>query len=42
MWPTVQVNQHNQLQGETKEIERILLFIGKGKPMVKLLRSIHS
>ncbi|HEK1808544.1 TPA: DUF2586 family protein [Proteus mirabilis] len=31
MWPTVQVNQHNQLQGETKEIERILLFIGKGK-----------
>lgn len=31
MWPNVQVNQVNQLQGETKEIERVLLFVGKGK-----------
>ncbi|MCW2257815.1 hypothetical protein M2263_003906 [Providencia alcalifaciens] len=31
MWPNVQVNQINQLQGETKEIERVLLFVGKGK-----------
>lgn len=30
MWPTIQVNQVNQLQGETKEIERVLLFVGKG------------
>lgn len=34
MWPIVQVNQHNQLQGETKEIERVLLFIGQGKTNV--------
>lgn len=31
MWPNIQVNQVNQLQGETKEIERVLLFVGKGK-----------
>jgi len=30
-WPTVQVNQVNQLQGETKEIERAVLYVGKGK-----------
>ncbi|ADM97091.1 Conserved hypothetical phage protein [Dickeya dadantii 3937] len=29
-WPTVQVNQVNQLQGETSEIERVVLFIGEG------------
>ncbi|WP_350307134.1 DUF2586 domain-containing protein [Photorhabdus viridis] len=31
MWPHVQVNQVNQLQGETREIERVLLFVGTGK-----------
>lgn len=31
MWPNVRVNQVNQLQGESKEIERVLLFVGKGK-----------
>lgn len=31
MWPSVQINQVNQLQGETKEVERVLLFVGKGK-----------
>lgn len=30
-WPTVQVNQVNQLQGETKEIERAVLYVGTGK-----------
>lgn len=30
-WPSVQVNQLNQLQGETKEVERTVLFIGTGK-----------
>ena len=30
-WPFVQVNQLNQLQGETKEVERTVLFIGTGK-----------
>ncbi|MDC9588559.1 DUF2586 family protein, partial [Xenorhabdus sp. XENO-10] len=34
MWPHVQVNQINQLQGETKEIERVLLFVGAGKTNV--------
>ncbi|WP_197541034.1 DUF2586 domain-containing protein [Xenorhabdus doucetiae] len=34
MWPHVQVNQVNQLQGETKEIERVLLFLGAGKTNV--------
>lgn len=29
-WPTVQINQVNQLQGETNEIERVLLFVGTG------------
>lgn len=29
-WPTVTINQLNQLQGETNEIERVLLFIGSG------------
>lgn len=30
-WPTVGVNQVNQLQGETKEIERAVLYVGVGK-----------
>ncbi len=30
-WPTVGVNQVNQLQGETKEIERAVLYVGRGK-----------
>ncbi len=34
MWPHVQVNQVNQLQGETREIERVLLFVGTGKTNV--------
>lgn len=29
-WPTVTVNQLNQLQGETGDIERVILFVGKG------------
>ncbi|MGV7960363.1 DUF2586 domain-containing protein [Photorhabdus tasmaniensis] len=34
MWPHVQVNQVNQLQGEIREIERVLLFVGTGKTNV--------
>ena len=30
-WPTVDINQVNQLQGETNEIERVLLYVGTGK-----------
>lgn len=33
-WPQVTVNQINQLQGETKEIERTTLYIGMGKTNV--------
>ena len=29
-WPNVGVNQLNQLQGETSEVERCVLFVGKG------------
>ena len=29
-WPTVTINQLNQLQGETSDIERVILFVGKG------------
>ncbi|HDR2889419.1 TPA: DUF2586 family protein [Enterobacter asburiae] len=29
-WPTVTINQLNQLQGETADIERTVLFVGKG------------
>ncbi|EHM47024.1 DUF2586 domain-containing protein [Yokenella regensburgei] len=29
-WPSAGVNQLNQLQGETNEVERCVLFIGKG------------
>lgn len=29
-WPIVGVNQINQLQGETNEVERCVLFVGKG------------
>ena len=29
-WPNVQINQVNQLQGETNEIERVLLYVGTG------------
>lgn len=29
-WPFVQVNQLNQLQGDTKEVERTVLFVGTG------------
>lgn len=32
-WPIVTVNQVNQLLGETKEVERTLLFIGTGTKM---------
>ncbi|MCW7761687.1 DUF2586 domain-containing protein [Photorhabdus sp. JAR] len=34
MWPHVQVNQVNPLQDETREIERVLLFVGTGKTNV--------
>ncbi|MBU9809242.1 DUF2586 family protein [Rahnella sp. SL6] len=30
-WPTVDINQVNQLQGETNEIERVVLYVGTGK-----------
>ncbi|OXS14007.1 phage tail protein [Zobellella denitrificans] len=38
MWPTIQVNNLNQMQGPTNEVERHFLFVGKaGKNTGKLL-----
>ncbi|WP_237387937.1 DUF2586 domain-containing protein [Xenorhabdus sp. Sc-CR9] len=42
MWPHVQVNQVNQLQGETKEIERVLLFVGTGKTNIGKTISVNT
>ncbi|PHM39802.1 phage tail protein [Xenorhabdus mauleonii] len=42
MWPKVQVNQVNQLQGETKEIERVLLFVGTGKTNTGKTLSVNT
>ncbi|MBO1107896.1 MAG: DUF2586 domain-containing protein [Plesiomonas sp.] len=41
-WPGVTVNQLNQLAGETKEIERHLLFIGTGKTNTGKLQAVSS
>nr|WP_176692809.1 DUF2586 domain-containing protein [Photorhabdus luminescens] len=42
MWPHVQVNQVNQLQGETREIERVLLFVGTGKTNVGKTMAVNT
>ncbi|QBY41988.1 DUF2586 domain-containing protein [Arsenophonus nasoniae] len=42
MWPHVQVNQVDQRQGESKEIERVLLFVGKGKNAMGETRPINT
>ncbi|WP_201771286.1 DUF2586 domain-containing protein [Photorhabdus australis] len=42
MWPHVQVNQVNQLQGETKDIERVLLFVGTGKTNVGKTLAVNT
>lgn len=41
-WPFVQVNQLNQLQGETKEVERTVLFIGTGKTNIGKTVSVNT
>lgn len=41
-WPSVQVNQVNQLQGETKEVERTVLFVGTGNTNVGKTVSINT
>ncbi|WP_024549876.1 DUF2586 domain-containing protein [Siccibacter turicensis] len=41
-WPTVDVNQVNQLQGEVNEVERTVLFIGKGKTGVGKTQAVDS
>ncbi|MEI7159732.1 DUF2586 family protein, partial [Pectobacterium parmentieri] len=39
-WPTVQINQVNQLQGETNEIERVVLFVGLGTGKDKVAKTV--
>lgn len=41
-WPGVDVNQVNQLQGEVTEVERCVLFIGKGKTGVGKTQAVNS
>ena len=41
-WPVVDVNQVNQLQGEVTEVERCVLFIGKGKAGVGKTQAVNA
>ncbi|EAA4542035.1 DUF2586 family protein [Salmonella enterica] len=41
-WPIVTVNQVNQLLGETKEVERTLLFIGTGTQNVGKTLAVNA
>lgn len=41
-WPNVGVNQLNQLQGETNEVERCVLFIGKGSVNVGKTLAVNT
>ncbi|HDQ1774777.1 DUF2586 family protein, partial [Salmonella enterica subsp. enterica serovar Indiana] len=41
-WPIVTVNQVNQLLGETKEVERTLLFIGTGTKNVGKTLAVNA
>lgn len=42
MFPSVQINAHNQLSGEVKEIERNVLFVGVGTHNVGNIMSISA
>lgn len=41
-WPLVDVNQVNQLLGEVSEVERTVLFIGKGGAGVGKTQAVDS
>ncbi|HED3853629.1 TPA: DUF2586 family protein [Enterobacter soli] len=41
-WPNVSVNQVNQLQGEVTEVERCVLFIGKGSTGVGKTQAVNT
>ena len=41
-WPIVSINQINQLQGETKEVERVVLFVGRGTVNVGKTLAVNS
>ncbi len=41
-WPTVQVDQLNQYQGETKDVERVVLFLGVGAVNVGKLIAVNN
>ncbi|WP_336795710.1 DUF2586 domain-containing protein [Erwinia aphidicola] len=42
MWPNATVNQLNQLQGETNEIERCVLFVGRGAANVGKTLAVNT
>lgn len=41
-WPSVDINQVNQLQGEVTEVERCVLFIGTGKKGVGTTQAVNA
>lgn len=41
-WPTITINQLNQMQGDTADVERHFLFVGKGTKGVDTLISVNT
>lgn len=41
-WPTITINQLNQMQGDTADVERHFLFVGKGATGVNTLISVNT
>lgn len=41
-WPTITINQLNQMQGDTADVERHFLFVGKGATGINTLISINT
>lgn len=41
-WPTITINQLNQMQGDTAEVERHFLFVGKGSKGIDTLISVNT
>lgn len=41
-WPTITINQLNQMQGDTADVERHFLFVGKGTVGIDSLISVNT
>lgn len=41
-WPTITINQLNQMQGDTADVERHFLFVGKGTVGIDTLISVNT